>query len=85
LAVRMASGPVLKLCASGLIFDGTEGVGCYFHVLRARTRIRQYRRRPVPFSCFALPDSVAAVPRASGLVFMSCGPELFFGGIEGVG
>jgi hypothetical protein len=39
----------------------------------------------VPFSCFALPDSFSAVPRASGPVFMFCVPGLIFGGTEGVG
>jgi hypothetical protein len=70
--------------AHGLIFGGTEGVGSYFHVLRSRTRFRRYRGRRVPFSCFALPDSFSAVPRASGSVFMFCLPGLVFGGTEGV-
>jgi hypothetical protein len=29
-------------CAPGLGFDGTEGVMSCFHVLRTRTRFRQY-------------------------------------------
>jgi hypothetical protein len=37
-----------------------------------------------PFSCFALPDSFLAVPRASVLVFMFCAFGLIFGGTEGV-
>jgi hypothetical protein len=41
--------------------------------------------RRVPFSCFALPYSFSAVPRASGPVFMFCAPRLVFGGAGGVG
>jgi hypothetical protein len=47
--VPMASGPDLKFSASGLIFGGTEGVWSRFHVLRARTHIRRYGGRRVPF------------------------------------
>jgi hypothetical protein len=36
-AVLRASAPVFKFCAPRLVFDGTEGVDSYFHVLRART------------------------------------------------
>jgi hypothetical protein len=72
-------------CATGLVFDDTEGVGCRFHVLRARTRFRRYRRLRVPFSCFARPDSFSAVPRASDPVFMFGVPGLVFDDIEGVG
>jgi hypothetical protein len=53
--------------------------------LRFGTRFRRYRRRRVPFSCFACPDSFSAVPRASGPVFMFCVPGHVFGGAEGVG
>jgi hypothetical protein len=35
--VSRASGPFFIFCAPGLIFDGTEGVGSRFHVLRSRT------------------------------------------------
>jgi hypothetical protein len=71
--------------APGLVFDGTEGGGSRFHVLRARTRFRRYRGRRVPFSCFALPDSFPVVFSASGPVFLFCAPGLVFGGTEGVG
>jgi hypothetical protein len=84
-AVPRASGPVFMFCAPVLIFDGTEGVGSRFHVLRSRTRFRRYRGRWVLFSCFALPYSFSTVPRASGLVFMFCAPVLVFGGTECVG
>jgi hypothetical protein len=47
--VRRASSPILMFCASGLIFDGTEGVRSRFHALRARTHFRRYRGRCVPF------------------------------------
>jgi hypothetical protein len=59
------------------------GVGSHFHVLCSRTRFRRYREFRVPFSCFALPDSFSAVPRASGLIFMFCAPGLIFGEIKG--
>jgi hypothetical protein len=72
-------------CASGLVFGGSEVVGSCFHVLRSRTRFRRFRGRRVQFSCFALPDSFFAIPRASGPVFMFCVPVLVFGGAEGVG
>jgi hypothetical protein len=69
-AVPRAAGPVLVFCAPGIIFDGTEGVGSRFHVLRARTCFQQYRGHWVPFSCFGLPDSFWEVPSALGPVFM---------------
>jgi hypothetical protein len=84
-AVRRASGPFFMFCAPGLIFGGNEGVGSRFHVLCARTRFRLYRGRRVSFSCFTLPDTFSAVPRASGRVFMFSTLGLVFGGIEGVG
>jgi hypothetical protein len=84
-AVRRALGPVFMFCALGLVFGGIEGVGSPFHVLHARNHFRRYRGRRVWFSCFALPDSFSAVPRAWGPVFMFCAPGLFFGGTDGVG
>jgi hypothetical protein len=72
-------------CAPGLVFGGTKGVGSRFHVLRARTRFRRYRRRLVPFACFAHLNSFSAVSRASVPVFMFCAHGLIFGGTEGVG
>jgi hypothetical protein len=79
-----ASTPIFLFCAAVLIFDSTEGVRSRFQVLRARTRFRRYRGRRVPYSCFALPDSFSAVPRASIPVFMFCAPRLIFDGTEGV-
>jgi hypothetical protein len=67
-------------CAFELVFDGTEGVGSCFHVLRSRTHFGRYRRRRVPFSCFALPDSFGTVPKVVGPVFMFCAPEIVWGG-----
>jgi hypothetical protein len=83
-AVPRASGPVYMFCAPGLIFGGIEGVKSRFYVFRSRRCFRRYRGRLVPFSCFTLPNSFSAVPRASGPVFMFYAPELFFGGTEGV-
>jgi hypothetical protein len=71
--------------ALGHVFNGTEGVGFSFHVLRSRTHFRRYRERRVPFSCIALPDSFSAVQRASGPVFMFCAPGDIFGSTVGVG
>jgi hypothetical protein len=72
-------------CAPGLIFGGTEAIGFRFHVLPARTRFRQYRRRQVPFSCLPLPESFSAVTSASGPVFMFTAPGHVFGSNDGVG
>jgi hypothetical protein len=81
-ALPMAAGPVFKFCALGLDFNGTEGVGFNFHVLRSRTHFRRNRGRWVQFSCFALPDSFSTVPRASCTVFMFYAPGLILGGTE---
>jgi hypothetical protein len=83
--VPRASGPFLTFCAPGLILSGTDGVGSLFHVLRSQTHFRWYGGHRVPFSCFALPDSFSAIPRASGPFFMFCAPRLIFGGTKGVG
>jgi hypothetical protein len=85
LAVPSTSGPVFIFCALGLIFSGTEGVGSHFHVLRARTHFLRYRGLPIPFSYFSLPNMFSVVPRASGIVFEFCVPELVFGGTAGIG
>jgi hypothetical protein len=84
-AVPTTSGPVFMFCAPGPVFDETDGVGSRFHVLRSRTHFWRYRRRRVPFSCFALPDSFSVGPRVSGLVFLFCTPGLIFVGTERVG
>jgi hypothetical protein len=84
LGVPRPSGPFFTFGAPGHVFGGTEGVGSRFFILRARTHFRRYRGRRVSFSCFARPDSLSAVPRASGPVFMFCAPRLIFGGTEGV-
>jgi hypothetical protein len=84
-AVPRASAPVFMFWGPGLVFDGTEGVGTRFHVLRTQNIFRRYRGSRVPFTCFARSDSFPAVPRASCPVFMFCGPGLVFDGTEGVG
>jgi hypothetical protein len=83
-ALPRASGPFFIFCAPVHVFDGTEGFGSLYHVLRSRTSFRRYRGLRVPLSCFARLYSFSAVPRASGPVFMFCAPELVFGGTEGV-
>jgi hypothetical protein len=84
-AVPRASSPVFMFYAPGLVFGCIEGVGARFHVLYSQTRFRRYRGRQIPFSYFALPDSFWAVPRASGPVFMFCGPRIIFSAAESVG
>jgi hypothetical protein len=84
-AVPRASSPVFMFCAPGHVFDGTEGVESRFHVLCALTRFRRKRGCRVPFSCFPLPESFPAVPRASGPVFKFCAPGLVIGGTAGIG
>jgi hypothetical protein len=64
-AVSRTSCPIFMFCEPGHVFDCAEGVGSRFHILRSRTCFRQYRGRRVPFSCFVLPDSFSAVPKAS--------------------
>jgi hypothetical protein len=83
--VPRASVLVFMFCALGLVFGGTEGVRSRFHVLRARARCRWYRGRPIPFSCFTLPNSFSTVPRASDPVFMFYALGLVVGGAECVG
>jgi hypothetical protein len=94
-AVPNVSGPVFMFWVIGHVFGGAEGVGFRFHVLRSRTRFARYQGRRVPFSCFALPDSVSPVPRATSTVFLFlatelsfpfyyfCAPEPVFSGTEG--
>jgi hypothetical protein len=84
-AVPRASGPIFIFCTTRLVFDGTEGAGSRFHVLRSRTHFRRYRGRRVPFACFAHPDSFSTIPRGLGPVFMFCAPGLVFDGTEDVG
>jgi hypothetical protein len=83
-AIPRASGPVFMFCAPRLVFGGTKSVRSHFHVLRSQPHFGRYRGRRVPFSCFALPNSFSAIPRASGPVFMFCAHGLIFGGTEGV-
>jgi hypothetical protein len=78
LALPSSSGPVYMFCAPGLIFFGTEVIRSHFHVLRALTHFRWYRGCLVPFSCFALSDSLSAIPKASGPVFMFYAPGTHF-------
>jgi hypothetical protein len=85
LGVSRALSPFFTFCAPGIVFDGNEGIGSHYHVLRARTHFRRYRGRRIPFSCFVLTNSILAVPSASGPVFMFSAPRLVFDGTEGVG
>jgi hypothetical protein len=75
--VPRASGPISMFSAPGLISHCTAGIGSHFNVLLSRTRVRRYRGRRVPFSCFALSESFSAVPRASGAFFIFCAPLSF--------
>jgi hypothetical protein len=58
--------------APGHIFDGTEGMGSHFYVLRSPTHFLRYRGRWVPFSCLALPDSFSAVSSVGSLFHVLC-------------
>jgi hypothetical protein len=69
-------------CVPELVFGGSEGVKSNFQILRSRIGFQRYRVRRVPFSCFALPGTFSAVPRALGPVFMFCAPRLIFIGTE---
>jgi hypothetical protein len=84
LAALSALGFVFMFWSPELVFGRIEGVWSHFQVLRSRTRFRRFRGRLVPFSCFALLDSVSGVPRASSSIFMFWAPGLVFGGFEGV-
>jgi hypothetical protein len=46
-SVQRSSGPVFIFCDPGLAFDGTEGAGPRFHVLRSRNRLGLYQGRRV--------------------------------------
>jgi hypothetical protein len=63
--VPRASSLVFMFCAHRPIFGGSEGVRSSFHVLRFWTHYQRYREQSVQFSCFALPNSFPALPRAS--------------------
>jgi hypothetical protein len=80
-----APGHVFMFCAPGLVFGGSESVRSCFYVLPSPTCLRRFRRRRVPFSCFTLLDTLSAVRRASGPIFMFCAPRLVFSGNEGAG
>jgi hypothetical protein len=84
-AILRASGPVFMLCAPELVSGGTEGVSYRFQVLLTRNRFRRYLGRRGSFSCFALPDSFWAVPRAPSPVFMFRAPGFVSEGTEGIG
>jgi hypothetical protein len=83
--VPRASGPVLKFCPPEPVFGGTKGVRSHFRGLCSRTHFRRYRRRRVPYTCFALPEPFSSIPSTSGPVFMFSAPGLIFGGTDGVG
>jgi hypothetical protein len=83
-AVPRASGPVFMFCAPEYVFDGAD-VGSCFHVLCCRTRLRRYRGRRLPFSCFARLNSFSAILTASSPIFKFCAAGHVFGGAEGIG
>jgi hypothetical protein len=56
-AVSRILGPYIVFCALALVFDGIEGVGFRFNILRSLTRFGTYRGRLVSFASFALPDT----------------------------
>jgi hypothetical protein len=60
-------------------FQRYRGAGFRYHVWRSRTHFRRYLVHRVRFSCFALEDSILAVSRAAGSVFIFCAPGPVFG------
>jgi hypothetical protein len=78
-AVPSAPGPVFMFYAPRPVFGGTTGGGSNFLVLPSWTHFRRYRARRDQFSCFALPNTFLAIPRAPGPVFMFCAPGLVSG------
>jgi hypothetical protein len=84
-AEARVSCPVFMFCVPGYVFDGMEGVGSRFQVLRSRTHFRWFRGRQILFSYHASSYSFSAVVRASCPDFIFCVPVLIFGGSEGVG
>jgi hypothetical protein len=80
----MYCGPGYVFGGTGLVFDCAKCVGSRFRVLRVGTSFRRYRGHRVPFSSFALPDSISVVPRALAPDFMFCAAGLIFGGTEGL-
>jgi hypothetical protein len=83
--VSRASAPVFMFCVPGLVFDGSEGIGSCFLILRARNHFRRYRGRRVPLSCFVRPDSFSAETRVPAAIFMFCAPRIVSRGTKGVG
>jgi hypothetical protein len=79
------SGVDFLFCGSVFVSSVTEGVGSHFQVLRSPKDFLEYRSRQGSISCFALPNSFRAVPRASGTVFKFCAPRLVFDGSEDLG
>jgi hypothetical protein len=84
-AVPTASGRIFVFCAPERILGGSEIDVSSFLVMRTRTRLRGFRVRRVPCSCFMLLESFPAVPRASVPIFMFCALRLILGGTEVVG
>jgi hypothetical protein len=84
LAETRVPGTVFMFCAPGVLSRGSEGVMSRFQVLRSRTRFLRYRGHRVSFLGFSLPDSLSAVRRALGPVFMFCAPGVVVSGTEGV-
>jgi hypothetical protein len=76
---------VFMFCAPGIVSHGAEAVESRFRVLRSQTHFRRYCGHRVPFSCYTLPNSFSAVPRAPAPVFMFYVPGLISHGTEGVG
>jgi hypothetical protein len=83
-AVPRASCPIFLFCAPGLVFNGSEDLVSRWHILRSRTRFGRYCGRRGSFSCFALPNSFWAEPRAPVPVFMICAPGLVSGSTVGI-
>jgi len=84
-AIPGALCPVFKFCAPGRVFDVDKRVGTRLHVLRSPTLFRRFRAHQDPFSLFALPYKLSALPSASGTILTFCDPGRVLDVTEGVG
>jgi hypothetical protein len=84
-AAPRASRPVFMFFDLRIIFDGTEGVGSRFYVLRSHTRFVPYRGRRIPFLFLVLPNSFSTVTSVLGPVFMFYALGLILGSTDNIG
>jgi hypothetical protein len=76
-AVRRASGLDLMFCALRLVSTEPSALAPILMLFRSRTHFRRYKGCRISISCFAGLNSLSAVPRALGPVFMFGLPGTF--------